>query len=206
MKRLNNYINEKLNIGKLTKPQYTCQPKDKDELNAILKKRLAKDKDTNLNDIDVSKITDMSWLFYNLDPHNIDISQWNVSNVTNMTHMFKYCKHFNCDLGDWDVSNVEDMSNMFYCCENFKGEGLEYWNVSCVKNMEFMFSYCKNFNYFLGDWDISNITNMEYMFYGCTNFEGNGLENWNVSKNKTKTKQMFDEYSPKINIPKWYKS
>ena len=61
MKFINHYIQEKLVINKNTKAKvYTCQPKDKFELRKILEERLAKDKNANLNDIDVSQITDMS--------------------------------------------------------------------------------------------------------------------------------------------------
>ena len=118
MKTINKYIIEKLKIGKTTKQQYTCHPKDRDELYEILKERLAKDKNANLNDIDVSEIEDMSFLFDNLDPHDIDISQWDVSKVKDMLHMFAYCPNFNCDLSNWDVSNVEDMWAMFEGCHS----------------------------------------------------------------------------------------
>ena len=136
MKELNNYIQEKLNLSK-----YTCKPKDRDELIEIIKDRLDKDKDANLNDIDVSGITDMYDLFYTLEPHNIDISEWDVSNVTNMSYMFYGCENFNSDLSNWDVSNVEYMSYMFYYCKNFNSN-LSEWDVSNVKYMKRMFSWC----------------------------------------------------------------
>ena len=117
-------------------------PKDRKSLTALLRKRLAEDKDADLNDIDVSNIDDMSFLFEYLDPHNIDISEWDVSNVENMAYMFDGCENFNCDLSKWDVSNVEDMSFMFSNCKSFEGNGLENWNVKNVTNMHYMFHYC----------------------------------------------------------------
>ena len=38
---------------------------------------------------DVSKITDMSYLFHGLTNFNADVSSWNTSSVTDMNHMFR---------------------------------------------------------------------------------------------------------------------
>ena len=120
---IDDYIQEKLKINSNSKiVEYKHQPKDKDELKKIIEKRIDKNKDADLNDIDVSGITDMSNLFYNLDPHNIDISEWDVSNVKNMRFMFQFCKHFNSNLSNWDVSNVKDMTEMFYECTALKNK------------------------------------------------------------------------------------
>ena len=81
MKAIDRYILEKFQITKDSKLPYTCHPKDKFELKKILEERLAKDKNADLNDIDVSNITDMGvWgfsglkgLFQDLDPHDIHI-------------------------------------------------------------------------------------------------------------------------------------
>jgi surface protein len=142
MKTVNNYINEAL-IKKNTKIKtYNYFPKDKKELQSLLKELLdERGKDADLNDIDTSDITDMSELFDNLDPYNIDISEWNVSSVKNMEWMFCWCDNFNSDLSAWDVSEVEDMSRMFNKCEKFNSD-LSSWNVSKVTNMQQMFRGC----------------------------------------------------------------
>ena len=112
MKDLNNYILEKLKINKDSN-KYHYHPKDEDELRSLIQELLKeRGNDTDLNDIDVSDIMDMSELFYGLDPHKIDISEWNVSNVKNMGYMFAYSK-FNQDISNWDVSNGTTMDNMF---------------------------------------------------------------------------------------------
>ena len=144
MKSINQYILEKFQITKDSKPLYTCHPKYKFELREILEERLAEDKNADLNDIDVSQITDMKGIFYGLDPNEIHIEKWDVSNVTDMEKMFWKCKNFNCDLSNWDVSNVKNMWCMFDGCKNFEGEGLEHWKpINCKHmNMCFMFNDC----------------------------------------------------------------
>ena len=179
MKRINNYIQEKLVINKNTKARvYTCQPKDKNELRKILKERLSKDKNADLNDIDVSQITNMGplntskyeGLFENLDPHNIDISTWDITNVKNMRGMFANCPNFNSNLYGWDMSKVEDTAFMFYECKNFNSD-LSNWNVNNVTDMFSMFEGCKKFNSNLSNWDVSSVENMGSMFNGCTSLK-----------------------------------
>ena len=150
MKNLTAYIAEKFQITKDSKLLYKYYPKDKFELREILRERLAKDKDADLNDIDVSQIDDMglrgfpddNGLFEDLDPGNIKIDKWDVSNVKNMHNTFIGCTKFNCNLSKWDVSNVQNMVTMFYGCEKFEGKGLENWNPVKCKDMSYMFLGC----------------------------------------------------------------
>jgi len=138
MKRITNYIIEKLQIGSNTKlgNNYNYCPKTRDELYDLIEKLIEKrGNEADLNDIDVSKITDMALLFYESD-FNGDISQWDVSKVTNMGGMFVDSK-FNGDISKWDVSNVTNMNSMFYDSK---------------------------FNRDIFDWDVSNVTDMEGMF------------------------------------------
>ena len=113
MKTLKLYINEALHVNKDTKGDYyNYHPNTKDELNELIY-RLIKDRGLNadLNDIDTSEITDMSYMFFD-SKFNGNISEWDVSNVTNMRNMFRNSK-FNGDISEWDVSNVKYMKRMF---------------------------------------------------------------------------------------------
>ena len=164
MKSLKSYIQEKLIIKKDNSYKYF--PETKKELKEIIKKRIKNEgNEVNLNDIDVSKITDMSKLFEGTD-FNGDISNWDVSNVTNMYAMFYFCKTFNKDISGWDVSNVTDMSYMFHWCKSFN-QDISNWDVSNVTDMQAMFRGCDTFNQPLNKWDVSNVTNMYAMFNGC---------------------------------------
>ena len=90
MKSLTHYIQEKLVIKK-SNNSYKCFPQTKNELKDIILRRIEKEGNgVDLNDIDVSNITDMSKLFVYLD-FNGDISQWNVSNVKDKDNMFHSC-------------------------------------------------------------------------------------------------------------------
>ena len=106
MNNLSTYIIEKLKINKdLIKYHY--YPTNKKELRSLIQKLLEeRGNDADLNDIDVSDITDMSELFTDLDPHKIDISEWDVSNVKDMRLMFYDCEKFNSDLSRWDLSLI----------------------------------------------------------------------------------------------------
>ena len=139
MKSLVQFIQEKLIIKKSNSYKYF--PKDKNELKDIILQRIeAEGNEVDLNDIDVSKITDMSYLFEETD-FNGDISEWDVSNVISMYAMFWECKSFNQDISGWDVSNIINMSYMFCECKNFN-QDISNWDVSNVKRMSNIFANC----------------------------------------------------------------
>ena len=153
MKTINQYISEKLHINKDVKDHYNYHPKNKKELIKCIKEKIkkegygTKDKPLDLNDIDTSKITDMSSLFDTLDGEledlsengNFDISKWDVSKVKNMDYMFNN-SNFDGDISAWDVSNVTNMEAMF-CYSKFTGENgdISNWDVSNIENMLNMF-------------------------------------------------------------------
>ncbi|MCV3479462.1 BspA family leucine-rich repeat surface protein [Campylobacter sp. CNRCH_2015_1657] len=158
-----------------TNKNYPHTPTTKEQL-----KDLVSHLSVNLADIDVSNITDMSYLFKNSRRQDFSgIEEWDVSNVTNMCDMFKDCENFNHDISNWDVSNVTNMSGMFYGAKNFNHD-ISNWDVSNVTNMSGMFYGCESFDQPLEKWDVSNVTNMGSMFQNAKNFN-QPLENWNVS-------------------------
>src|SRR5574344_440840 len=89
-----NQFNEKIKANQISLSDlkdidvYNYHPKDKDELKLTIKERIENEgPECDLNDIDTSKIDDMSNLFA-YSQFNGDISKWDVNNVKNMSNMF----------------------------------------------------------------------------------------------------------------------
>ena len=205
MKNINNYIIEKLKKinSKNIKKQYKYFPQNTDELKRIVKNLIKKrGSEANLNDIDVSNIDDLTFVFQGTK-FNGDISYWDVSNVKTMHGMFIDSLMFtgkNTDFNNWDVSNVQKMGAMF-ANTSFNSD-ISEWDVSNVEDMKFMFSASK-FNGDISKWNVSNVENMTSMFFDSS-FNGD-ISNWDVSKVKSMY-TMFMGCPLSKNPPKWYKN
>ena len=205
MKTINDYIIEKLHLNKNIKT-HKYYPKDRDELKSLIDKLIKeRGNDADLNDIDVSKITDMSYLFKNMNIKDIDISNWDVSNVTNMNNMFFHCNNFvGKSIEDWDVSKVETTIDMFQLCDYFDAN-LQNWNLKSLKNAQGMFGNTTRFTgKGLEKWKLPTIENIDSMFYCATSFNNKDIENWDISNVKN-MEDMFTNSPLEKNPPKWYK-
>ena len=154
----------------------------------------------DLQHIDTSLITDMSYLFAGVNsdfPEGIKaanrldngISVWDVSNVKNMKCMFLYNEECgDIDFSKWDVSNVENMNSMFECTfDQGANETIKNWNTSNVTNMAYMFGTADLAPHVVDNWNVEKCQTFEGMFYedSCNEdlMEFNqDLSNWNISK------------------------
>ncbi len=176
--------------------------------------------DMDLDDLNTSKVTDMSYMFgsagYNAETLTLDLSGWNNSKVTDMSYMFSSAG-FNAttltlDLSGWDNSNVTTMEYMFYYA-GYKATtftlNVDNWNTTNLRNMYGMFigaGYSSNSFILIGldTWETSKVTNMSNMFgkyhsslckpisagYNAETFDIGNLTKWDT-KNVTNMSDLF---------------
>ena len=157
------FVTEKLvlnNNSKIRKqpeyPEYNYHPTNKPELIKLISELLEeRGNDADLNDIDTSKIDDMSNLFSAFTKFNGDISRWDTSKVITMLGMFDGCNQFNCDISEWDVGRVKNMTMMFNDCWSFN-QDLSNWDVSFLEFFSYMFCKCDSFEQDLSKWNLKS--------------------------------------------------
>lgn len=114
------------------------------------------------------------------------LGNWSVSKVTNMSDMFYGCQGMNQDLSKWDVSKVTNLYNMFFGCSAYNNgantdvnpitgrSGMNGWDVSAVvgttsitTGLAAMFAGCSSFNRPLSDWNVANCKMFRGVFSSC---------------------------------------
>ncbi len=167
---------------------------DKFHLKRLIKEEVKENgRECNLNHIDVSKITDMSNLFYK-SKFKGDISNWDVSNVTDMSNMFS-CSDFNGDISKWDTSNVDNMFGMFQYSK-FNGD-ISRWDVSNVDDMCYLF-YKSKFNMDLSSWKPYNLMHTDDMILESKT----PMPYWGIFENIEKRVIAIDNYWLKKELDK----
>lgn len=140
----------------------------------------------DLNDIDVSEVTNMRGLFKDVDFRG-DISKWDTSHVTDMSMMFENST-FNGDISKWNVSKVTGMLRMFEG-SSFNGD-ISQWNVESAGDMARMFRKTA-FGGDLSSWKPQRCLSFLSMFDGST-FAGD-LSGWTIQKIAL-TDRMFSRH------------
>ncbi len=151
----------------------------------------------DMNNWNVSAVTDMSSMFFGARTFNQPLGAWNVSAVTKMDYMFSEAWAFNQPLGVWNVSAVTTMSNMFFNARAFN-QPVEAWNVSAVTSMSSMFARAEAFNQPLEAWDVSAVRSMNMMFESARTFN-QPIGGWNVSS-VTSMRRIFN-FATKFDQP-----
>ena len=132
----------------------------------------------DLSRVITTKVTDMSYLFYESTLKDPQISHWDVSNVRTMSWMFGLAPIINPDLSHWDTRSVVDFSDMFNGAQKFQAD-ISKWNTSLGERFNGMF-FDTEFNGYLNDWDVSSAKIMSGMFDEAKLFN-QPLDKWNTS-------------------------
>ena len=123
----------------------------------------------NINNWDISKVTNLSYTFAYSNITFLDLSNWDTSNVKNMTRTFASCYVPSLDLSKWNTNNVENMDAMFYSYSRLTSLNVSGWNTSKVKDMNNIFYNCSGLTSLdLSGWNTSKVTSATAMFYNCS--------------------------------------
>ena len=133
----------------------------------------------NLSSLDLSyfnttNVTDMSGMFYNCKKLSLlDLTNFNTAKVTNMSYMFNGCSALtSLDLTKFNTANVTNMSGMFYNCQDLSSLNLSKFNTENVTKMYSMFNGCPVLTSLdLTNFNTAKVTDMSYMFYGCSTLQ-----------------------------------
>ena len=151
---------------------------------------------SNLENLNTTKVTDMSYMFNGCNNlSSLDLSYFNTTNVTNMKHMFEGCKALtSLDLTNFNTEKVTDMACMFFNCQNLSSLALSYYfNTTNVTNMISMFYYCQNLSSLdLSYFNTTNVTDMYSMFKGCSALTSLDLTKFNTAKVTDMSGMFYD--------------
>ncbi|WP_080896251.1 BspA family leucine-rich repeat surface protein [Photobacterium angustum] len=119
---------------------------------------------------DLTRFDDFSNLFKSqIVPDGVNLEDWDVSHVTNMSNMFKNATLFNQNISYWNTSNVTDMSNMFEGAISFN-QNISGWNVKKVTNIRGMFANAVAFSQDLSSWVFDeSVDDSGYLFGSAIN-------------------------------------
>lgn len=121
---------------------------------------------TEINEIDLSNITNGEGLFKGLTDL-LQIKKIRNSNkITNANQMFRGCNKV-AEIGDFDISNVINCSYMFYDC--YKLKKIPKIDISKATNISYMFGENDSIQNLQINPD--NATNTAYLCYGCSSLE-----------------------------------
>lgn len=149
----------------------------------------------NVEEVDsIGEITDLAFMFRNVEIDKNCGKKWDTSGVTDMSNMFRECRSLNKNVGkNWNTSEVTDMSSMFRECRSLNKNVGKNWDTSEVTDMCCMFESCILLDKNVGKyWDTSNVQTFYCMFEFCINLDKNIGKNWNASKT-TDMARMFCE-------------
>lgn len=151
-----------------------------------------------------SNVTDMSYLFSNVNANCIRIPEhlnWDTSNVTNMAYMFNGSSGDFSGVEDWNTSNVTNFNHLCYNAKWFHLLPLRNWNTGNVTTLNYAFAGMKTLTTIsaLENWDTHSVTTTAFAFNGDSDLTSIYNLNWDMSSN-TDVSYMFQNCTKLKNI------
>lgn len=215
MKHINNYIFEKLKLGKDLKFKSMFVPETYKELKDYITQQKhkaphigsvygTKERPVDLSFIDFSALYQNSslpfdgidWLLEGEDEiAYLDASNWIIGTPkdgeTNMIFSsMTNLKYIN--ISNWDIRSVDNLCGLFNNCRQLeKIDGIENFDVSNLKVISSLFRKCESLKSLdLSKWNTQNVERMRNIFCECSNLKEIDLTGWNL-KNLEKAKGAF---------------
>ncbi len=138
----------------------------------------------NLDNLDTSLVTDMSYMFAACQAlTSLDLSSFVTSSVTDMNYMFVSCQALaSLNLNGFVTSSVINMNAMFADCQALVSLDLSSFVTSSVTDMANMFGSCQALTSLdVTHFDTSSVTNMSNMFNGCQALTSLDVSSFNTS-------------------------
>jgi hypothetical protein len=92
---------------------------------------------------------------------------WDVSRVTDMSFLFQGKTQFNVDIGQWEMSQATNVQGMFHVPAS---QNISQWEMSQVTNVQGMFHGAARFDQNIGQWEMSQVMDARGMFDGASSF------------------------------------
>lgn len=194
MKKLNTYLNQRLNL-----------------VNKNMSKKLKLSQSENiLERLKISK--------NDQGPHRFKYFPENLGNLDKIIEnkikeelnkdIFSHSKKIHLDLNDIDISKLDSLEMAIYGHDAIKSVDVSMWDTKNIKVFYECFSYCYSLEKIIGleNWKLDNTVNLEGLFEGCKKLKDIGdLSNWDVRKIRRMTNLFCncEELEEIKGIEKW---
>jgi len=105
----------------------------------------------------------LSILCTTADMYKFGNGGWNVSKVQDLSYMYFQNKGFNNWIGGWNTLKVRDMSSMLRGASLYSKEISGFKLANCTDTSR-MFELAKKFNFAMAGWEVTNVKHLDSMF------------------------------------------
>lgn len=155
-----------------------------------------------LDNINISRLTDLSYIFQNcINVTSLNLSRFSSFNpsVNTLRNMFQHCDNLlSIDVSNFNTSNIINMTSMFDSCAKLTLIDLSSFDTSNVVNLSNIFFNCNSLEEInISSFTCENLTNISQMFHGCINLRKIDMRNMTFD-NVTNSSYLFGRYTQNL--------